>query len=300
MATLGKVMGLAKASSARATKLMGVSVLTLAKTLGVGMGVQASGGTISYSGSYTIHKFTAGGYLIVTTGGGQAGGDVEYLVVAGGGGGGGGYTGGGGGAGGYLAGTGHAVTPQSYPITVGAGGDGVKDDPDVVAANGGNSVFDTKTAIGGGRGASEAPDAVALVGGSGGGGAWTGGFPGGEPGAAGTPGPPIQGYAGGDGGRQPPGGAYFGGGGGGGSSGVGTTFTTGETIMPGGVGTSNSISGSPVTYATGGDGVERHIDADGADAAANTGDGGGAGGNTLGNTSTGGNGGSGIVSIRYL
>ena len=107
MATLGKVMGLVKASTTRTGKFMGVAATTLSRIMNVGMGVQASGGTISYSGSYTNHKFTADGTLTVATGGGQASGDVEHLVVGGGGGGGGGKgsldNGGGGGGGGCLS-----------------------------------------------------------------------------------------------------------------------------------------------------------------------------------------------------
>jgi hypothetical protein len=43
VATIGKVIGLVKASTARAAKLMGVSVTTLSRIMNVGLGVQASG-----------------------------------------------------------------------------------------------------------------------------------------------------------------------------------------------------------------------------------------------------------------
>ena len=145
MATLGKIVGLVKASATRPTKLMGVNNSTLARFMGVGLGVQATGGTITYSGSYTIHKFTADGTLTVNTGGGQASGDVEYLV-AGGGGGGGDNGGGAGGGGGFRTGTGLAAVPPSYSITVGAGG--VINYPSR-GTQGGSSIFSTITSPGG-------------------------------------------------------------------------------------------------------------------------------------------------------
>ena len=65
--------------------------------------VSAQGGTITYSGGYTIHTFTTSGTFTVTSGSKS---DIEYLVVAGGGGGSdGGSTnvgGSGGGAGGFI------------------------------------------------------------------------------------------------------------------------------------------------------------------------------------------------------
>ncbi|TNF37085.1 MAG: hypothetical protein EP329_04060, partial [Deltaproteobacteria bacterium] len=67
--------------------------------------------------TYKVHRFTASDTFVVTHGG-----DIDYLVVAGGGAGGSDYNHcGGGGAGGLLEGT-LAVTAQSYPIVVGAGG----------------------------------------------------------------------------------------------------------------------------------------------------------------------------------
>jgi hypothetical protein len=67
-----------------------------------------SGGTITFAGDFTVHRFGSGTTTMTVTLPGR----VEYLVVAGGGGGGGGaFTnpatyGGGGGAGGYLTGFG--------------------------------------------------------------------------------------------------------------------------------------------------------------------------------------------------
>ena len=89
---------------------------------------------------------------------------VELLVV-GGGGGAGADVGGGGGAGGLIYNPAFLITPgTTYPVTVGAGG--AAGGPGV---NGGNSVFGTLTAFGGGGG-SYYYDCVGRDGGSGGGG----------------------------------------------------------------------------------------------------------------------------------
>jgi len=90
-----------------------------------GTWASATGGTVTENGGYRIHTFTSGGTLTVT-----AGGAVEYLIVAGGG----GSVGvlnsnasGAGGAGGLLHNVGDAllaVSAQSYPVVVGAGGAG--------------------------------------------------------------------------------------------------------------------------------------------------------------------------------
>src|SRR3989344_2937178 len=106
----------------------------------------ASGGTITYSGGYTIHIFTVSGTFNVT-----GNGTVEYLVVAGGGGGGGFNIGGGGGAGGFRNATGFAVTAQAYTVTVGTGGAGATSQT-VAATNGNDSIFSTITSTGGGGG----------------------------------------------------------------------------------------------------------------------------------------------------
>ncbi len=247
--------------------------------------IDATGGTITYSGGYTIHTFTTSGTFTP----GNAG-NVEYLVVAGGGGGGSGNYAGGGGAGGLLTGTGFAVTAQGYAITVGGGG--------ASATSGSNSVFSTVTATGGGKGGS-ASNGVPDTGGSGGGGSPT------TSGAAGTGG---QGYAGGNGNQT----TTYAGGGGGGSGGVGAN--AGVNIGGnGGIGTASSISGSSVTYASGGGGGayggtagtasaggggNGNSTGAGYNATANTG-GGGGGAGTTGSAADGGAGGSGIVIIRY-
>lgn len=243
--------------------------------------IQATGGTITYSGIYKIHTFTTSGTFTVTSGSG----DVDYLVVAGGGGATTTYgSGGGGGAGGFRAGT-LAVTPQAYTITVGAGGASGAG----VGGDGGNSVFSTITSTGGGGGGAPSGGA-GRAGGSGGG---TG--DGGGAGGAGTGG---QGNNGGAGGA--------GGGGGGGASAVGSTGATGN----GGAGTASSISGASVTYAGGGGGAIAGGSTGGAGGGGNGGGAGiastsgtansGGGAGAAGSIAGGNTGGSGIVIIRYI
>jgi hypothetical protein len=89
--------------------------------------VSASGGTKFELSGYTYHLFTSSGSLVVESGNVES----EYLIV-GGGGGGGGY--GGGGAGGVThnfssvpnaePGPSGALSPGTYPVTVGDGGAG--------------------------------------------------------------------------------------------------------------------------------------------------------------------------------
>ena len=211
--------------------------------------------------------------------------NIEYLVVAGGGSGGSGH-GGGGGAGGYRAGS-VSISAGSHQIVVGVGG---------VAGSYGNSAGSLATdsrlgpiyaTAGGVGGAQNMPDfRDPGTGGSGGGGAYTTATPGIKPGAAGNAGGynPVEGYAGGT-----PTSQTWHGAGGGGSSGPGTyTGSRGG----GGPGTSNSITGSAVTYAAGGSGQGNSNDAE--TGGANTGNGGGGA-----RDNTAGNGGSGIVVIAY-
>lgn len=210
---------------------------------------------------------------------------VRALVVAGGGGGGSSSTGsygggGGGGAGGYQYDAAHTVSAQTYTVTVGAGGAGTS--ANAVGSNGGNSVFDTMTSIGGGgggAGGTGSGGSVGVAGGSGGGGGVN------SVGGAGTSG---QGNSGGSGVGD---GGYNCGAGGGGSSAVGVHTTPYSSA--GGAGTSNSITGSAVTYATGGYGSEA-TGSGTRPGVANTGNGGG--GNHNGAS---GSGGSGVVIISY-
>jgi hypothetical protein len=135
---------------------------------------------------------------------------VEVLVVAGGGGGGTQHGGGGGGSGGLIYNPNYPVTPGStYTITIGAGGTSGASSP----TNGGNSVFDSLTAIGGGAGGNEAAPQNGSLGGSGGGGA---GFATATSGGAGTAG---QGNPGGRGAFRVDIGTTYGSGAGGGGAG---------------------------------------------------------------------------------
>jgi hypothetical protein len=253
--------------------------------------VAATGGTVTTDGNYKVHTFTSSGTFTVTNGG-----NVQYLVV-GGGGGGGSFVGGGGGAGGMLANAtdDYPVTAQAYTITVGTGGSGAAT-TDSAATAGGNSVFDTFTATGGGRGASGNTSVTAAGnGGSGGGGSFhsTG---------AGT-GTSGQGHNGGTSSGSTDSG------GGGGASAAGTNGTTGTQGGAGGAGTSNSITGSAVTYAGGGGGSANGNkglggaggggdgSTNGGTAVAGTANTGGGGGS--GYLNAGAAGGSGVVIIRY-
>jgi hypothetical protein len=285
--------------------------------------VTATGGTITTTpcGNFKIHTFTGPGTFCVSAAGNPCGSSTVDYLIAGGGGGGGYCIGGGGGAGGirvtagtasgsYCAGPGPLAGPvspvpvsvQGYPIVVGSGGaapTGSSRPQDATA--GGVSSFNSITAAGGGRagtyGVSGGP------GGSGGGaGGWTT-----------QPGPACGGTAAGSGNVpsvSPPqgnnGGANTvgstpaaGGAGGGGATAVGADSTSsppGGQTSAGGAGLASSITGSGVTYSTGGDG--KGDTAPGAAAGgANTGDGGdGEGGGSPGAGKTGG---SGIVIIRY-
>lgn len=204
---------------------------------------------------------------------------VEYLIAAAGGGGGAGDAGGGG-AGGYRTSNSFAVTAGvALTVTIGAGGAAASYSPGpwVSSTNGTDSVFSSITSTGGGRGGSLI-DGANLNSGNNGGSGGGQGRPGyGSAGTGNTPSTsPSQGNNGGNG----TGAALYKGGGGGGSSSAGSGATAGA-------GTSNSISGSAVTYAAGGAGDA--IYNSGTPATVNTGNGGpGAG-----------TGGSGIVIIAY-
>jgi hypothetical protein len=192
--------------------------------------VTATGGTVTTSGDFKIHTFTADATFCVSNAGNSCGSNtVEYIVVAGGGGTG-AFGSGGGGAGGFRfaspslapgtfpgkplnAPAGLSVTAQAYPITVGAGGSPGAYPGWNGATNGSNSVFSTITSTGGGRGGNECrpdnPTRAGQPGGSGGGASRS-------PGTGGTGNTPSvspsQGNDGGDSANTEP---YSGGGGGG-------------------------------------------------------------------------------------
>jgi len=287
----------------------------------------ATGGTESTIGNDKIHTFTGPGTFAVSQiSSTVAENVVSYMVVAGGGGGGGAgpshTAGGGGGAGGFReykspvtpytaspldgnpGGTAITVTATSFPITVGAGGTG----PSSYSSNapqGSSSIFSTITSTGGGGGggySSSEPNPV-RNGGSGGGG---GGFnP--HPGGTGNSPPvsPSQGNPGGAGGGSQNTSVYSGAGG-------GATATGGSgSGGAGGDGAMTSISGTNITRAGGGGALNGDGGAGGGGcgsgtslnpdsvAAVNTGGGGGGAVSYTGPTVAGGNGGSGIVIIRY-
>ena len=273
-----------------------------------------TGGTVTTSGSYRIHTFTSDGNFVVPTG--LTLNNVEYLVVGGGGGGGpsnNGHQGGGGGAGGLrtsvvgaTSGRGSSAesrvtyTAGTYAVDVGApggskansgGGYGNSGSQSSLALTGGSSIISLGGG-GGGRGQNDGASRGGLNGGCGGGAASSDQSIAAE--GSGTAG---QGYDGG----QPTCVGCGRGGAGGGAGGVGTdggTGGVGNSNTPGGVGLVNNITGSNVTYATGGDcpGAQGGDQNPGADNTGNGGD----GGYSNNNSTTGQAGGSGIVIVRYI
>ena len=274
--------------------------------------ISATGGTIAtVDTNFKTHTFTGPGTFAVTAVGIPAvGSKVSYTVVAGGGGGGNNY-GGGGGGGGFREGkqacgsytasplaatpcSGLAVSVQSYPIIIGAGGVGGTG-PSRAGGTGTVSTFSSITSAGGGGGAGNGEAPGGLSGGSGGGGSGpcTGAYVGRSGGSGNTP-PvsPPQGNAG-----VTVNACQWGGAGGG--------ATAAGSIRAGGAGATNTITGSPVGRAGGGGGGPA-AGAGPQPGAASASDGGGAYG-TAGTANTGGGGGSdcgaaggsGVIVIRY-
>jgi len=274
-------------------------------TLSASAPIIGTGGNITTSGGYAIHTFTNVGASVFTPPAGVA---VEYLVVAGGGGSGYSNGTGGGGGGGVLTGTTGILSSSAYTINVGAGGIGVNNGSSR-GGNGSNSSAFTFTAIGGGGSGSEGSLGAGNSGGSGGGGVrgYTGG--------TGTPG---QGFTGGS--NVSDGAPHYSGGGGGGAGGAGTNGSA-SVVGVGGIGIQSSISGTAKYYGGGG-GAGSYNNGSGQASSGAGGLGGGAMGGTspsdgqnrngLPNTGGGGagygiqngltcgNGGSGIVILRYL
>jgi len=216
------------------------------------------------------------------------------------------------------------VTATSFPITVGGGGAAIPyPSTSSKGNNGTNSVFSTITSAGGGGGGanvSPAPGNKGQDGGSGGGGGRDG-LAGNCAGAGNTP--PVSPPQGNNGGNSPPGG-WTGGGGGGGAGAAGTGGSGGtpstEVAGNGGNGVSSSISGSSVARGGGGGGSAAGQSPTGAglggsggggvgsicqpssptrNAGSGTANTGGGGGGAHGSNQTSGNGGSGVVIIRY-
>jgi len=273
--------------------------------------VTATGGTITTSGNFKIHKFTGDGCFVVSCAGNPRGNNkVDYLVVAGGGAGGPGSRAGGGGAGGFRESYTPAVSgpytasplkaacgaltvsAQTYPITVGAGGS------PGCSGNGSNSVFSTITSAGGGRGLNPSPSPQAS-GGSGGGACGRSPLTGGSGNT--PPVSPPQGNAGGNSDGAQSGADTYSGAGGGGAGTSGSPNPSATQAGSGGSGVTTSISDTPTTYAGGGGGGSGSVigpDPDGNGGSGGSG-GGGAGGNgspsgingTSGSVNTGGGGG---------
>ncbi len=246
---------------------------------------------------YTVVSYTSTGTTTWTAPAGVT--SVDVLIVAGGGGaGGGGNNSGccGGGGGGGSAGQVQfistvAVTPgNGYSITVGAGGTG----------EGGGSNSGAWNGYNGTNGGSSSGFGYTSTGGNGGWGAgrnnelatsWVDGA-GGYAHASGN------GYAGGNRYTTGSGGA---GGGGGGGGGAGASATGTGSGGAGGIAVSNDITGTALDYGLGGAGgngsSNNTAGASGTDGRGNGGQGGG--GVTNGTAKYGGDGGDGIVIIRY-
>jgi len=296
---------------------------------GISNGVKATGGTLTVAGGYAYHTFTSTGSFLPS----QQIKGAEVLAVAGGGGGG-SRMGGGGGAGGALyASTQTFNAGTLYTALVGAGGTSgaASNGSAFPGTQGGNSQISNLTAVGGGFG-SAGNNAAATAGGNGGsgGGAGTNNSSSNAGGTA-TPG---QGNAGGSSFAE----SYSPSGGGGGAGAVGGNATA-SAGGNGGAGSTNyttwhSITGTGVLsgglyYIAGGGGGARFATAAttggvggggaggsgnpanpyngtaGTAGTSNTGGGGGAGNQSGVDTSptyqalAGGNGGSGLIIIRY-
>jgi hypothetical protein len=260
-----------------------------------------TGGTVTTGNGYRIHRFTGNGTLTIPTG---FTGHADVLVVAGGGGGGRNGGGGGGGGGVVYRPNFTLASATSYTVTVGNGGAGATTNA-APGSNGGNSVFSTITAIGGGGGASRDGGAGGQIGGSGGGGAGATAVPR-NLGGRGTFG---QGGFGG-GGTLPDPGCNAAGGGGGGftSNGTGARNNIGGA---GGAGfTINMLTTGNLVYGSGGGGGVTCNDATRGAGGNGAGAGGGSttlatngianrGGGGGGGQINAGNGGSGVVIVRY-
>jgi len=178
---------------------------------------------------------------------------VDYLVI-GGGGGGGGTHGGGGGGGGFQYGS-ASISPNTYPVVVGAGNTNIST-YGTTCPNGSPSSFNSVTSAGGGGGASTNSIQNGSAGGSGGGGGANSGAPswGGSQGGAGnTPSTsPPQGSRGGNGDTSY---GSHGSGGGGGASQVGTASNNGTGYGGNGAGgNGSSWPGNGTAYSGGGGG----------------------------------------------
>jgi hypothetical protein len=249
-----------------------------------------TGGTITTSGLYTIHTFTADG----TFNSGDIG--IFDVLMCGGGGSGGASAAGvgrgpsGGGAGEYIYEPSKVLAKNTnFPIVIGLGGAAPASGTGLI---GGNTTGFSRTARGGGPG--RAGNNTGVDGGPGGsGGGGSNSSAGIRLGGASTAVSPGIGNKGGDQLTT----AVRCGASGGGATGAGLDATD-TNAKNGGTGQANSISGSSVTYCTGGQGGNTSTNIAGT-AGANPGDGGGAAHGGA-NTRAGGAGADGIVIVRYL
>ena len=263
------------------------------------------GGEVSVGDAYVTHVFATPGDFTFTASENIT---ADILVV--GGGGAGGWVIGGGGAGGavrHLKGV-SLVAGTDYAVTIGAGGDAKTwQTAWLDGGAGGDTTFDTCTAPGGAGGA--AWEHGGIAGANGGGGSK-------HSGGAGTFVPATAddhgGYAGGDGINESPGG-------GAGAMGPGTAGISGGAAGNGGSGYPCDIIGETIVYGAGGgggagnsctvpgtagsawagDGGSREVAVRAGSGVNGTGSGGGGGAWNSG-VNPGGEGGSGVVVIRYL
>jgi hypothetical protein len=270
----------------------------------------ATGGTGSAGGGYAYRTFTSSSTFTTSKAG-----TVDFIIVAGGGGAGTSNGAAGAGAGGLVYQSNYSVALGTFNIIIGAGGSAstsVSTMPNV--GNGDNSTAFGFTAIGGGGSGNES-NAATKIGASGGSGG------GGVRGAAGGSGTSGQGYAGGS--SVNDGAPHYRGGGGGGAGGVGqngtstgggnaglggnysawsSTTSTGDNGYYASGGAAGSYDGAGVggtggSETAGGGGLGgTHRTQPELNGNVNTGGGGGGHGHT---GTQGGNGGSGIVIIRY-
>ena len=191
--------------------------------------ITVTGGTVTYDGVFTVRTFTSNSNLSISTTNTNRKLPVSFLLVAAGGSRGVSgipNTAGGGGGGGFITQSNVLLDITTYPITVGQA---------IVLQGGGNSTFNSYTAVGGGSGSGGG--VAGQSGGSGGGGAAPGSL-----GGAGTAG------QGNDGAQAQP----TQGGGGGGAGQVGGTAGFGGR---GGDGLQSNLSGTNIYYAGGGAGA---------------------------------------------
>jgi hypothetical protein len=230
-------------------------------TAGAAPLICATGGTITYDGDYAIHTFTGPGTFTVNKIKASVPAPeqvVDYLVIGGAGGAPGGRSGGSG-AGGYreskqptatwtasplAVSTGIPISGLgSFPISVGAGGTPGAGPP-YVGEQGSPTTFSTITGTGGG-GSGQYPNGPGRPGGSGGGGGAEGGsFQGSGGGGSGNAGSfsPPEGNPGAPGNNQFTGDFSGSGGGGGGAAAAGGPAPSGGIAGNGGIGAATNIS----------------------------------------------------------